>query len=75
MAGIQHYRLALDPALQKLGTMTTNRHKYFRWTPRTAALTFAYLVVAPTIVGVIAYQTDGKYNFRAKRKGDFVAEY
>ncbi|KAI1809967.1 hypothetical protein GGS20DRAFT_569441 [Poronia punctata] len=38
--------------------MTTNRHKYFRWTPRTAGLTFMYAIVVPSIVGVIAYQTD-----------------
>ncbi|KAI1747917.1 NADH:ubiquinone oxidoreductase 6.6kD subunit [Xylaria castorea] len=75
MAGLQHYRVAFDPALQKLGTMTTNRHKYFRWTPRTAGITLVYAVVVPSIVGVIAYQTDGKYDFRAKRKGDLMLEY
>ncbi|KAI0184676.1 NADH:ubiquinone oxidoreductase 6.6kD subunit [Xylaria flabelliformis] len=75
MAGLQHYRMAMDPAIQKLGNMTTNRHKYFRWTKRTAGLTFAYAIVVPFIVGVIAYQTDGKYEFRAKRKGDLISEY
>ncbi|KAI1164230.1 hypothetical protein F5B18DRAFT_650942 [Nemania serpens] len=58
MAGLQHYRMAMDPAIQKLGTMTTNRHKYFRFSGRTARLTFIYTVVVPTIVGVIAYQTE-----------------
>ncbi|KAJ3552791.1 hypothetical protein NPX13_g11033 [Xylaria arbuscula] len=58
MAGLQHYRLAMDPAIQKLGTMSTQRHKYFRWTPRTAGITFAYAIAVPFIVGVIAYQTD-----------------
>lgn len=38
--------------------MVTNRHKYFRWTPRTAWITFAYVVVVPSIVGYVAYQTD-----------------
>ncbi|KAI0430480.1 NADH:ubiquinone oxidoreductase 6.6kD subunit [Xylaria sp. FL1042] len=75
MAGLEHYRVAVDPAIQKLGTMTKNRHKYFRWTPRTAGITFAYAVVVPFIFGVIAYQTDGKYDFRAKRKGDLIYEY
>ncbi|KAI1277595.1 NADH:ubiquinone oxidoreductase 6.6kD subunit [Xylaria sp. FL0933] len=75
MGGLQHYRLAMDPAIQKLGTMSTNRHKFFRWTPRTAGITFAYAIAVPFIVGVIAYQTDGKYNFRAKRKGDLISEY
>ncbi|KAI0412317.1 hypothetical protein F5X98DRAFT_379869 [Xylaria grammica] len=58
MGGLQHYRMAMDPAIQKLGTMTTNRHKFFRWTPRTAGLTFVYAVAVPFVVGVIAYQTD-----------------
>ena len=38
--------------------MTSNRYKYFRWTPRTARITFAYMVVVPAIVGYIAYKTD-----------------
>jgi hypothetical protein len=38
--------------------MNTNRHKYFRWTPRTAWITFAYVLVVPTMVGILAYKTD-----------------
>ncbi|KAI3337608.1 NADH:ubiquinone oxidoreductase 6.6kD subunit [Xylariaceae sp. AK1471] len=75
MGGLQHYRLAMDPAIQKLGTMTTNRHKYFRWTKRTAGLTFVYAILVPSIFGIVAYQTDGRYDFRAKRKGDLISEY
>ncbi|KAI1267289.1 NADH:ubiquinone oxidoreductase 6.6kD subunit [Xylariaceae sp. FL1019] len=75
MAGLQHYRLALDPAIQKLGTMQTNRHKYFRWTKRTAGITLVYTVIIPTIVGVLAYQTDGRWDMRGKRRGDMISEY
>ncbi|EMR70242.1 putative nadh:ubiquinone oxidoreductase subunit protein [Eutypa lata UCREL1] len=75
MAGLQHYRMAMDPAIQKLGTMTSNRHKFFRWTPRTARITFVYTVVIPAIALFAGYQTDGKFDLRAKRKGDLVAEY
>ncbi|KAI2782938.1 NADH:ubiquinone oxidoreductase 6.6kD subunit [Daldinia loculata] len=75
MAGIEHYRMSLDPAIQKLGNMTTNRHKYFRWTPRTARITFMYAVVVPAILGTIAYTTDGKYDFRVKRRGDLISEF
>ncbi|KAK5627549.1 hypothetical protein RRF57_003264 [Xylaria bambusicola] len=64
MGGLQHYRMAMDPAIQKLGTMTTNRHKYFRWTPRTAGTTFGFLVVVPFIIGVIGYQTDVRRSLR-----------
>ncbi|KAI0468285.1 hypothetical protein F4859DRAFT_524531 [Xylaria cf. heliscus] len=67
--------MAMDPAILKLGNMTANRHKYFRWSNRTAGLTFVYAVVVPFVVGVIAYRTDGKYDLRAKRKGDLVVEY
>lgn len=38
--------------------MTTNRHKYFRFNPRTARLTIIYAMVVPAIFGVMAYQTD-----------------
>ena len=34
------------------------RHKYFRWTPRTARITFIYVAVIPSIMGYIAYTTD-----------------
>lgn len=38
--------------------MTTNRHKFFRWTPRTARITFMYAVFVPVIFGIVAYKTD-----------------
>lgn len=38
--------------------MTTNRHKYFRWTRRTAWLTFAYVVFVPGLLGTAGYMTD-----------------
>ena len=38
--------------------MYTNRHKYFRWTPRTAWITLAYVVLVPSMVGYIGYVTD-----------------
>ncbi|KAI2638272.1 hypothetical protein GGS21DRAFT_465026 [Xylaria nigripes] len=75
MAGQPHYPITTDQAFQKLGSMSANRVKYFRWTPRTASITFVYFVVVPSIIGVIAYQTDGRFNFRAKRRGDLVCEY
>lgn len=34
------------------------RHHYFRWTPRTARLTFIYVALIPTMMGYIAYKTD-----------------
>ena len=38
--------------------MYTNRHKYFRWTPRTTWLTLTYVVLIPGIVGYMGYVTD-----------------
>ncbi|KAK0711267.1 hypothetical protein B0T25DRAFT_566639 [Lasiosphaeria hispida] len=75
MAGLQHHKIALDPAIIRLGNMSSNRYRYFRWTPRTAWITFMYVAVVPSIVGVIAYSTDGKYDLRAKRRGDIISEY
>jgi hypothetical protein len=38
--------------------MFLNRHKYFRWTGRTARITFAYVVAFPALIGYLAYTTD-----------------
>lgn len=38
--------------------MNSNRYKYFRWTPRTARITFTWVVVVPALVGYAAYKTD-----------------
>lgn len=38
--------------------MIVNRHKYFRWTKRTAFLSFAYVVAFPAFVGYWAFVTD-----------------
>jgi hypothetical protein len=42
--------------------MTMNRYKYFRWTKRTARITFAYCVVVPTIIGALCYWNDVSVN-------------
>ncbi|KAA6411852.1 MAG: NADH:ubiquinone oxidoreductase subunit [Lasallia pustulata] len=74
MAG-SHNTLAMDPALVKYANMQVNRHKYFRWTPRTAWLTFAYVVAVPAMFGYLGFVTDGKYDMRAKRRGDTIVEF
>jgi len=74
MAG-HHTPLKADPAMVRYNNMWTNRHKYFRWTPRTARITFAYVVAFPAFIGYLAYTTDGKWDFRGKRKGDTIVEY
>ncbi|KAF9872708.1 nadh: ubiquinone oxidoreductase subunit [Colletotrichum karsti] len=56
--GVEHHKLALDPALVKLGHMQSNRHIYFRWTPRTARISFIYIAVVPAIIGYIGYKSD-----------------
>lgn len=38
--------------------MQSNRYKYFRWTPRTARITFIWVVAVPAMVGYAAYKTD-----------------
>ncbi|CAK7238822.1 MAG: hypothetical protein STHCBS139747_000242 [Sporothrix thermara] len=65
----------MDPAILKLNNMTLNRYKYFRWTPRTARITFMYVAVVPTLFGILAYSTEGKWNLRGKRRGDVLAEF
>ncbi|KAF4120316.1 hypothetical protein GMORB2_3117 [Geosmithia morbida] len=69
-----HLKFRPDPAYQKYAAMSKNRHHYFRFTPRTARITFIYVAVIPALLGVVAYQTDGLYALRAKRRGDTVYE-
>ena len=38
--------------------MVVNRHKYFRWTRRTAFLATMYVVVVPATLGYFGYITD-----------------
>ncbi len=38
--------------------MTTNRYKYFRWTNRTARITFMFVAVVPTLFGILSYSTE-----------------
>ena len=38
--------------------MIQNRYKHFRWTKRTAGITFVYVIVVPTIVGYLGYKND-----------------
>ncbi|KAB8212580.1 hypothetical protein P875_00034111 [Aspergillus parasiticus SU-1] len=67
--------LVLDPALQKYYEINANRYKYFRWTPRHAWLSFLYMAVIPGTLGYIAYKTEGKYDFRGKRREDTLEEF
>ncbi|KAH7308179.1 hypothetical protein B0I35DRAFT_483453 [Stachybotrys elegans] len=69
-----HLKFRPDPAYQKLQAMQRSRHHYFRWTPRTAKITFIYVAVIPTIMGYVAYKTDGLFDLRAKRRGDSMLE-
>ncbi|OAQ62330.1 hypothetical protein VFPPC_14146 [Pochonia chlamydosporia 170] len=69
-----HLNVKPDPAYLKHQAMQKTRHHFFRWTPRTARITFMYVVVVPAIFGYVAYKTDGLYNFRAKRRGDTIYE-
>ncbi|KAH6975983.1 hypothetical protein BGZ61DRAFT_460188 [Ilyonectria robusta] len=69
-----HLNVKPDPAYQKFQAMQKARHKFFRWTPRTARITVIYVAVIPTIMGIIAYKTDGLWDFRGKRRGDLIVE-
>jgi hypothetical protein len=38
--------------------LSSNRYKYFRWTKRTAIISFAYVIAVPAIVGYLGYTSD-----------------
>ncbi|RJE22715.1 hypothetical protein PHISCL_04931 [Aspergillus sclerotialis] len=64
------YVAVLDPI-----KFTANRWKYFKWTPRNAWLSVVYMALIPGTLAYIGYKTDGKYDFRGKRRGDTIAEW
>ncbi|EMD58625.1 hypothetical protein GGP41_006079 [Bipolaris sorokiniana] len=75
MAGHNHGMIHADPAIIKWATMTTNRHKYFRWTRRTAWITFAYVALVPGLLGAAGYWAEGRWDMRGKRRGDTISEF
>ncbi|KAL9067019.1 MAG: hypothetical protein Q9161_007192 [Pseudevernia consocians] len=48
----------MDPAIVKYNNMSANRWRYFRWTPRTAWITFVYVVAVPSVVGYVGFVTE-----------------
>jgi len=38
--------------------MYVKRHEFFRWTPRTAWLSFAYVIAVPSAFLYMAFQTE-----------------
>ncbi|KAK4196542.1 hypothetical protein QBC40DRAFT_287141 [Triangularia verruculosa] len=74
MAGLEHHKVAMDPAFVRWTNMQNNRYKYFRWTPRTGLLATIYIVVVPGIFAYVGWKWDGAYDFRAKRRGDLLVE-
>ncbi|KAK3696513.1 hypothetical protein LTR37_017931 [Vermiconidia calcicola] len=65
----------MDPALVRYANMYVKRHEYFRWTPRTAWLSFVYVMAVPAVGLYFAYKTEGKYDMRGKRRGDTIVEF
>ncbi|CCE32522.1 hypothetical protein E4U22_003574 [Claviceps purpurea] len=67
-----HLNVKPDPAFLKMQAMNKVRHQYFRFNARTAKITTIYMVVVPSIIGYIAWKTDGMFSFRGKLKGDTI---
>ncbi|KAL2417277.1 hypothetical protein ABEF91_005203 [Exophiala dermatitidis] len=67
--------LHLDPALEKYNQLNKERWRYFKWTPRTAWISFMYAVFVPTVVGYALAKTDGKFDMRGKLRGDTISEF
>ncbi|KAF2672832.1 NADH:ubiquinone oxidoreductase 6.6kD subunit [Microthyrium microscopicum] len=65
----------MDPALLKWYNMSANRYKYFKWTPRTARISLVYVAIIPAAFLYVGLQTDGKYEFRGKLRGNPIVEY
>ncbi|KAL9534511.1 hypothetical protein SMMN14_02098 [Sphaerulina musiva] len=73
MAG--HNAVNLDPALVKYANMYVKRHEYFKWTPRTARISFTFVIAIPSVALYYAWTTDGKWEMRGKLRGDVISEF
>lgn len=51
-----------ERALTSYAVMMKHRYKYFRWTKRTAWLTFTYVVAVPAFVGYWGYQFEVRWS-------------
>jgi uncharacterized membrane protein YhaH (DUF805 family) len=49
--------------------MNKVRHRYFRFTGRTARISFIYMAAVPAIFGWVAYKTDVSGNRTMRRGG------
>ncbi|KAK5138528.1 hypothetical protein LTR08_000116 [Meristemomyces frigidus] len=65
----------MDPALVKYANMYVKRHQYFRWTPRTAWISIAYIFAVPSVFMYMSYANEGKWDMRGKLRGDTIAEF
>ncbi|CAF9906681.1 MAG: hypothetical protein GOMPHAMPRED_004866 [Gomphillus americanus] len=68
MAGHNKPAIGVDPAVTKYTNMIENRHKYFRWTPRTAWLTITYVFLVPGALGYLGYVTDVRASISVTRQ-------
>lgn len=48
--------------------MSANRWRYFRWTPRTAWITFVYVVAVPSVVGYVGFVTEVSGSFSRREE-------
>ncbi|KZT28607.1 hypothetical protein NEOLEDRAFT_1175902 [Neolentinus lepideus HHB14362 ss-1] len=69
MAG-GHQMVKHDPAIERWNAMRENAYKYFRFTPRNTFIGIVGVVIVPGTLLYIASQTDNKWNFNGKRKGE-----
>lgn len=67
--------IRIDPTIARIEFIKRARYQYFRWNARTSRITAIYLLVIPSIIGFISYNTDGKWDLRGKRRGDDIKEF
>ncbi|KIK31341.1 hypothetical protein PISMIDRAFT_670382 [Pisolithus microcarpus 441] len=60
----------LDPAIERWNRMREDAYKHFRFTRRTSLITFTGCVLIPSVIYYVASETQYKFNWTGKRKGD-----
>ena len=72
---VHHSLLSSTRTTNHTTEVVKNRWKYFRWTPRNSFIGFMYVIFVPGVLGYAFHKTDGKYNMRAKLRGDTIREW
>ncbi|KAL0947209.1 hypothetical protein HGRIS_013327 [Hohenbuehelia grisea] len=68
-----HGAVKVDPAIERFNRMREEAYTGFRWTRRTVRTALLGMVIAPGLMFFAAYQTNRRWYWVGKEKGQALA--